>query len=278
MGALPLKFMYMDESGKDLISQSDINVFIFGGMVLDKDNVFQVLTDFKEVYQKYRLKLKAHLNQNISGPDKGKRIQRMLGSFELHASEIFNPTKDKRRGTKIYKENPWKYFPRADVFMLVDELLNAVKPYIESIFMYKVEKQDYLDYCTINQKEVSDGNIYDLTIDYILKDYHQWLSSQNKKGALIPDNLDSTIRDRFVKIMNEHSINDFWSEPIVVESHSNAFTQLVDIITYCYYVVYHKNKKKEHYDAIKRAYNKHIKELVKEKDVIENLNSCSKIT
>ena len=264
--------MYMDESGKNIITQSGQDIFIFGGLIIKQDDVFNALTKFKTIYQKYRKDLRSHLNKNITGPDKGERIHKMLTNFEFHAVQLFNPQKNITRNGKMIKENPWQYYPDAKRFQLVNDLFYQMKPYIDQLIMFKVEKPNFISYCKNNSLVPSDKLVDDLMVDFITAEYDQWLKNRGLKGVIVPDRLDSKIRDNFVQKIQEYASPNLWTEPVCVESYFNAFTQIIDLITYCYYIMYTNAKTKPNYNAIEKVYNKTIKCLLLEKDLIQYLD------
>lgn len=261
----------MDESGKGMLNQKNQDVFIFGGMVIDKDHVYDAINDFKKIYQKNRNLLKKYLNQQINTADKAQRIHHMINKFEFHAAEIFNPDMDQVRKNKIIKENPWKYYPVTARFKLINEILSTMKKYMSRIYMFKVNKLDFLSHCTNHGLNPCDTLLNEKMADFILMEFDNWLKEESKRGAIIPDRLDSEIRDIFVEKIKQYSPDHLWTEPIIVESYSNAFTQIIDIITYCYYMVYKNTTHKTNFKSVQKAYNIHIDKLVVEKDLYKNL-------
>ena len=271
-GGKKMEFMYMDESGKNILTQSNQNLFVFGGLILNKDKVFDALTAYKSIYKRNRDAIKIRLNKGIITPDKGERIQKMLEKFEFHAVKIFNPNKQTVRKGRVIEENPWLYYPAAERFKLIHDVFINISPYITKVVMYKVEKASFLQYCSIKGLTPSDAMLTDKMIEFITDEYHEWLQKANKKGTIIADRLDSTIRDGFVTKINVSKHKHYWTEPITVESHLNAFTQIIDIITYCYYIVYTNATHKDNFNAVKNVYNTHIRKLLEEKDLVDFLN------
>jgi len=270
-----LKFMYMDESGKNIITQKSQSVFIYGGMILDKDNVYNALSDFKVIYQQNRNAIKKKLNDKITTEDKANKIHEMIGHFEFHAVEMFNPLRDKIKGGKVLKENPWKYCSIEQRFKVIHDILIKITPYIDKIYMFKVDKVSFIQYCSENGLTPKDALVDDSMIDFIIDEYSSWLKENGRKGAIVPDRLDSVIRDSFVNKIRTTCPESFWTEPIIVESYSNAFIQIIDIITYCYYMIYTNANTKPNFKAIQNVYNKHIKNIIIEKDLVEFLNKCN---
>jgi hypothetical protein len=272
----------MDESGKNLITQDKQSVFIFGGMVLDKSNVYNALLDFKIIYQQNRDIVKKKLNEKLDEKinagemtieEKSKKIHEMIGHFEFHAVEMFNPKRDKIKSKRVLKENPWKYCSTEQIFKGIHDILIKITPYIDKIYMFKVDKSSFIEYCNDKGLIPKDDLVDNKMIDFIINEYSNWLKEKDKKGAIVPDRLDSTIRDLFVDKIRDTCPDSFWSEPIIVESYSNAFIQIIDLITYCYYMIYTNANNKSNFNAIKKVYNKHIKNIIIEKDLVEYLNS-----
>jgi hypothetical protein len=266
-----MKFMYMDECCKNLISNHNHTVYIYGGMIIDKKDVHAALSDFKGIYQRAKTYLKERMKQQLkNNPDKGNIMQTVFDKFELHAAQIFNPDHTIRKG-QIKRYNPWKYSDPRETFNILHTLIDKLTPYISEILIFKIDKSNILNYGTKKGINIDDNYVDEKIIEFIIEEYDTWLKKFNQKGALIPDKLDSGLRDKFVDKINMINPDFFWSEPIVVESYSNAFTQLIDIITYCYYLVYTNASHKQNFKAIQRLYYKRIKPKVVEKDLYEKL-------
>lgn len=271
-------FMYIDESGKNMITQTNIDTYFIGGLNIESEQVFEALNTFKDKYQKVREKLKKQYRQNTNESERAKRIKDTFYNFELHAVEMFNPTRDKKR-KKLYRENPWKYSNMQEIIQFSNELLSAIKPYIKNVYIYKTDKPEILKYCSENGIKATDTLLDDYMVNFVVNSFNDILISTDKKGTILPDNLDSRIRDQFVSEIGNTSSRNLWSEPVVIDSASNAFTQIIDIITYCYYLVYTgKCDTKEELKPVKTAYKKHIKSFIIEKDLIEYLNLKKTLT
>lgn len=274
-----MKIMYMDESGKNIISQPKQNIFIFGGVIVDQSRIYEALNEFKDIYQNSRIKLKEmvkkeFLKEGISEQEISRRMTKMFDKFEFHAVKMIN-RKDKYRGKKLIEENVWKYCPPTEVFKIINEIFIKISPYINSLYMFKVEKQSYIDYCNGLSITPSDSLCYEHMIEFVLSEYNSLLMSEKIKGAIVPDRLESRIRDNFVQAIHVQKYNTFWTEPIPVDSDTNAFTQLIDLITYFYYKIYINDTNMDNFKAIKKSYLKHIKDIVIEKDLTEYLKKSS---
>ena len=245
---------------------------MFGGLIINKEAVFEALAAYKRIYQKNRKAVKNRLNINIKGEDKGPRIQKMLDKFEFHAVQIFNPYKENRRNGKLLQENPWKYYPAAERFKLVHDVFISIAPYITKVVMFKAEKQSFLNYCETKGLTATDKMLTENMIHFIISEYQEWLHEEGQHGTIITDRLDPAIRDEFVAKIHASKYKNFWTEPVTVESHLNAFTQIIDIITYCYYMVFTNATGKENFKGIKNVYDKHIKGILEEKDLVDFLN------
>lgn len=268
-----MKFMYMDESGKNLITQPKQNVFIFGGLVIDDEHIYQALKEYKLIYQQARERLKEIVKkelkkQGVKEDDICKRMDKMFGKFEFHAVNMIN-RKDKVRKGKVIEENPWKYMSVAEIFEIINKIFIKLAPYINSIYMFKIDKKPYKDYLIKKGVKPTDCLCHQDMIEFIIEEYERFLKSNATEGALIPDRLDSDIRDKFVFNLHSKKSSTLWSEPITVESNTNAFTQLIDLITYFYYKIYIKDTNMYNYNAIRRAYLKHIKDKVIEKNFLD---------
>lgn len=267
-----MEFMFMDESGKNILTQLNQDIYIFGGLIINKENVFLALDAFKTIYQEHRNALKQELKNKISTPDKGMRIQEMLFNFELHASNIFNPNKMQMRNGKLIRENPWRFYPASKRFKMIHDLFISITPYITKINMFRAEKTSYIEYCKQNNIIPNNDSLDEKMIKFIINEYNDWLCMNNKKGTLITDRLDSNIRDKFVHEIHISNHQQYWSEPITVDSQFNAFTQIIDIITYCYYITSIKATHKDNYNAIEKVFNLFIKPIMEEKDLVCSLS------
>lgn len=268
-----MKFMYMDESGKNLITQPKQNVFIFGGLVIDDQNIYPALEEYKNIYQEARSQLKNLVKkelkkQGIEEKELSIRMQKMFDKFEFHAVKMIN-RKDLVRKGKVIEENPWKYMSDAEIFRIINNIFIKVSKYIHSIHMFKIDKQPYIDYLNEQDVQATDFLCHQHMIEFIIEEYEKFLTSYSTEGALIPDKLDSGIRDIFVLSLHNKKSSTLWPEPITVESNTNAFTQLIDLITYFYYKIYIKDTNMCNYNAIRRAYLKHIKDKVLEKNFLD---------
>ncbi|WP_393947804.1 DUF3800 domain-containing protein [Lysinibacillus sp. PWR01] len=265
----------MDESGKGFLNSAEQKVFIFGGVILDRSNVYNALRDFKVVFQKHKQKLREIINQQIPHENgsqvKSDRIHNMFSEFELHAAYLFNPEREDVRKGNVIKENPWKFYPNEVRMELVNEVFKAIDPYIEKIYMFKIDRSSFTDFCNDINSKPTDILSYQLLIPNVLKEYDSWLETNGGTGVIIPDRLDSKIRELFVEFLQDKSLQNLWSEPITVESYTNAFTQIIDLITYCFYVVYTDAQHKQNYKAIKRVYFKYLGKHIEIKDLVKKL-------
>lgn len=272
-------FMYIDESGKNMITQSSINTYFIGGLNVESERVFEALNKFKVKYQQAREKLKKQYRKNTPEAEKSKRISDTFFNFELHAVEMFNPTRDKKR-KKLYRENPWKYSNKQEIIQFVNEILLEIKPFIKNVYIFKVDKPEILQYCRENGIQPKDNLLDDYMVEFVVNSFNDILISTNKKGTILPDNLESRIRDQFVIEIGKVGSKNLWAEPVVIDSASNAFTQIIDIITYCYYLIYTGKCEDDEkgLKPVKTAYTKHIEGLIVEKNLIEYLNSKKSLT
>ncbi len=273
--------MYMDESGKGFMKSPDQKVFIFGGVILDRTNVYNALIDFKEIFQEHKSRLREIINQNIphveGTEEKSDRIHNMFWEFELHAAYLFNPEREDVRKGEIKKENPWKYYSNDLRMELVNEVFKKIEPFIEKIYMFKIDRPNFTQFCREIDQSPTDKLAYKLLIPKVLEEYNTWLQLSNRTGAIIPDRLDPFVREGFVASLQENNLENLWSEPITVESYTNAFTQIIDLITYCFYVVYTDAQHKQNFKSINKAYKKYLADHVEVKDLVtvlrEELNS-----
>lgn len=268
-----MKFMYMDESGKNIITQHRQKVFIFGGLVIDKSNIYPALADYKLIYQKARNDLKTVVKKNlkqekISEYEISKRMMKMFDNFEFHAVKMIN-RKDIIRNGKLLEENPWKYMNEPQIFEIIHNLLTNMSNYIDTLYMFKIDKQPYIEY--INNKNIKPNDLicHQDMIEFIIEEYEKILCAINTEGALIPDRLDANIRDAFVLSLYTKKSKNLWSEPITVESNSNAFTQLIDLMTYFYYKIYIDDNDMPNFRSINKLYSKYLKDKLIEKDFIK---------
>lgn len=258
----------MDESGKNLMSDPKHNIFIYGGLIIDKENVENSLYKFKEVYQEARAYLQGEMRNKFEGEgsDKSNAMRQVFNSFEFHAVEIFN-NRHRIKRSKIVAYNPWVYADVSQKFNYVRDLLEAISPYITKVFIYKVEKNLLKNFQKENGITIDDDYVDREMIKYIIKEYDKWLIKENTKGALLPDMLDSDIREKFVEEINLYKSNHIWPEPIIIDSSTNAFTQIIDIITYCYYMISQDLQHKDNFKAIQRLYHQKMEKHIEVKDL-----------
>lgn len=275
-----MKFMYMDESGKNLISDPHQTVFIYGGLIIDHQNVEKALTDFKVIFQEARTYLKEEMRNNFEGnpAEKTEAMHKVFNKFEFHAVEIFNRRHKTKGNGEVKRYNPWKYAQPSTTFSLVRRLIEAIHPYISDVFIYKVDKSKLTTYFQATNTTPHDDFVHDEMIRFVINEYDQWLKQYDKQGALLPDKLDPDIRERFVQEINTYNSQAFWSEPIIVESYTNAFTQMIDVITYCYYLVYTNASNKPNFSSIQRLFYDKINKFITVKDLGDELNSQIKNT
>ncbi len=266
----------MDESGKNIIKQTNQYVFIFGGIVIEKDNVYKALDDFKKIYQEAKFVLRKNLRKKITSADRAERIKKIIEKFELHAVEMFNPKDNLTKKGVIRRENPWQYYPETEIYRVIHNILIKLSPYISNVQMYKVDKSKIMTYFKENGISPDDQLVYEYMIKFVIREYDQYLHRRQKKGALVLDNLDSSFREKFVEYLSENRSQLLWTEPVIVDSISNAFMQLTDIILFCYRIMYLESTHQKRYRTIEKVYNKFIKSLVIEKDLMVMLSQPNK--
>ncbi|MEK5419478.1 DUF3800 domain-containing protein [Paenibacillus sp. FSL L8-0708] len=285
----------MDESGKYILSRRE-PIFIFGGLLIDRNRIFEALEVFKEIHGKLKEQLKSKANSSIPkeepakvskkkrrGEEEGKeenhrntltksdRIHMMFENFEFHASVMFKRS-DNVRDDEITSENPWKFLNDSELPKILRELLSSLQPYVEKIYMFKVTGEEYKRYCDSIGERATDDKLCKDMVDFILDEYTAVLIEQEVIGALIPDRLDKRMRKQFVSsLAKNHSESPIWLEPITVESHSNAFTQLIDVITYIYRMYILNDNSKISFEALRKIYLKYLKDVTEEMDLIDYL-------
>lgn len=100
---------------------------------------------------------------------------------------------------------------------------------------------------------------------FVLEELSSTYSSE--KVFLVMDNLDSEIRDSFVEELEGKNYPNLWAEPIIVESHKNAFIQLIDLFTYVFYLDYSDKFVRRRLKRVRNAYRSQIKDLITTKDL-----------
>ncbi|WP_245754901.1 DUF3800 domain-containing protein [Pelosinus propionicus] len=267
--------MYMDETGKNILGQTNQVVYMYGGVIIDNTKVYDALSIFKKNFQLAKKSVKDKWTVALRDSGKNEKeisadLSRLLIKYELHSREIFNPTVDfDKRG--IIKLNPWKYHAPSEIGDIINKLLEEMSPFIERIYIFKTDKNSITDYLTSNGiAKPKDKHVNNRMVDFIVNQYGERLVSKNKKGVLIPDRLDSDIRECFVTKIKENSFGGrLWSEPVAVESYFNGFTQLVDIILYCYRIIYLHQTDKPAFIAIEQKYNSVISPLIANYDLVD---------
>jgi hypothetical protein len=269
-----MHFLYLDESGKDLYTDpQNKGIYIFGGIVVNKNNVHDTLNNFKPIYQKFRRKVKEEV-QNQLGEANHNDATKVMFNFEFHATEIFKTKRD--------QSNPWSYFDPQNKFRMVYELIDTVIDSVECVYIFEINKNELNDYRNgkglsepdkKHEKRQLDKELDKEIIKMVVDTFNQFLIETGTKGSIIPDRLNSDIRENFVSYMKNNPSDLCWSEPILVDSNLNAFTQLVDIITYVYlkYRTLDPTSKKTKVQDFHRAMNRTYKQRIEPKAVIVNL-------
>lgn len=274
-----MKFVYMDESGKGFLKMPSPSRFIYGALIIERDNVSQALEIYKEIFSSAKKKVHQGLKEDaalkqLSQDERSKTIEKVLEKFEIHSVELFNPNIDKTtKQGDIIKHNPWKYISNFERVKIVEDLFTNLKPMINQIFMFQIEKESFNE---LFQKDPSvkekEQIAFQAIIDYILDELTVFSKSDDCEIALIMDTLDSKTRESFVKKISDGNYPNLWAEPIVVESHKNAFVQLIDLITYVFYLNYTEKIEHPEHKRIRKAYKSQIKDLIITKDFVESLD------
>lgn len=268
-----MKFIYMDESGKQFLNDSFRNRFLFGALIIDRKNVPPALKAFKESFSKLKDKVKQGIredskNTGLSDNMSSDRSTRIIDKFEIHSNEVFNPHQDKKRGTATI-ENPWKFIKEDEALELLSELLLKIHPFIESIYMFEIERASYKSFFSPPKHKLPVAQ--NELIKYIVEDFHHLSQEQSTYITIVTDTIDSKSRDLFIDEIFSNNYDNLWVEAILVESYKNAFIQLIDLITYLYYLDYSGQLDKEQPSKPFKRFKKHYKEHYLNKMVIKDL-------
>lgn len=255
-----MKVMYIDETSKNIFTEpSHPGNYVFGGVVIKKDDIHSFISKFK--YHTVSHERKLRMKVPNGNPNKSK----MFNSFEFHAKEMlknhrYNPNTEK---------NVWCYYSKAEKFQAINNIIADVDKYVEKYLFYVVNKENFIECYSGELGKLSrnrDKNNFcdSKMIETIITDYNSRLFKTGHKGLIVPDELDSNIREMFLNSYNElkDDLTQLWLEPITVFSHKNAFTQYVDIITYLFNVYYSEIEDKSYYSSAKKIFTEKIKEKI----------------
>lgn len=272
-----MKLVYIDESGKGFVNDPQQDYFIYGGIAVEKENVETVLNIYKTHFKKAKEKVKKSYEENLkttmSEEDYSNFMRELSEKFEIHSVEVFNPTREKVRKGVLKKANPWKHISPVELSKMIEDIMVEIFPYIERIVMFKTDKDKFLDFCGEKSFEKTNEKADELIIECVLDTFNEMGSSTDSHVTLVTDMLSSDTRELFVKKINEKTANlhKLWAEPIIVESSKNAFTQIVDILTYLYHLDVSGKIEKEQYKKIKSVYKQQIKDKIERVELIDYL-------
>jgi|GEM_PF-1478902 len=256
-----MDFLYIDETGKNIFTDTGSKGFyIYGGIIINKSEVYSCLEKFKIIYQRHRALLKTILRAEVQPTeerDKLSIIRHLLYNYEVHSYYMFNKSDPQK--------NPWCYYDNRSKYSMAEEIIDAMIPSIEKVYFFKADRESLTKhYDEINLVGHNDRrtaimrNSYteEKMIEYIITEFDNWLQASNKKGTIIPDEFEANIREIFLNKMHELQSDRCWNEPIIVSSHLNAFTQVADLFTYIFMKATTSNPKKN--KRFKRIYKNKI--------------------
>ena len=270
-----MNVMYIDESGKNLFSDgNNKGLYVYGGIILNKDKVYECLNRFKFIYQKHRREIHLLLREQIIEDDpmtKSEKVRVLMANYEIHAYYMFNKAEPNK--------NPWFYYGGREKHLLIKELIDSVMELIDAVYYFQADKETlslYYDEIKLtgdNDKQTNklrDKTTEKELLELMIKEFHDWLEKRQRKGLIIPDVLDEKLRESFVSKMYEYKSYRCWDEPILVDSGSNAFTQLADLVTYIYMKINTSHLKSN------KSFRKLYKQKIQEKAVICDLTNYLK--
>lgn len=283
-----MKFIYMDESGKSFLRSTIDTRFIYGALSIERENVAKVLKVFKEIFKDAKSKVhegvKKHPEfqvpkkgtleeKSLINGERGNKIEKTLENFEIHSVDLFNPTKDKLNNQReIIKYNPWQFIDSSDRSKIIEDLFKSITPLIGNIYMFQIEKESFNTLFTNNetmkQREKTASKVI---IQFVLEELNSLAVSEGERFALIMDTLEGKTRDAFVTEIEENKYPMLWAEPIVVESHTNAFIQLIDLFTYVFYLEYSGKIEEPEFKRVRNSYRKYPKKIIITKDFMDSL-------
>lgn len=268
-----MKFIYMDESGKGFLNSPSQNMFVYGALIVEKNNVSKALTIYKKLFTRAKEAIKKGMREDKElalrpSQERADHIHSVLEKFEIHSVDVFNPKKDSGRR----KENPWKYADTVERSIIIEDLLKEIKPMVHKIFMFKIEKQPFNEFVKKIHQPSSETLANHLFMPFMFGTLNDWAEIDESKIALITDTLDAPIREDFIKYLSEGPYDNLWSEPILVESHKNAFTQLIDLITYLFYMDKSGKLDLTEHKRLRKIYRSEIRDMIDVKDLVNFLN------
>lgn len=256
-----MDFLYIDETGKNIFSDtSSKGLYIYGGIILNKDSVYECLNKFKLIYQNHRSQLIVALRKSIDDtPTKSKTIimSELLRHYEVHSYYMFNKSNPEK--------NPWIYYANQNKYQMAFEIVEAMIEHIEAILYFKADRSTlniYYDsiglFDSDNRQKatIRDRFTEDKMIECIITEFNHWLIKVDRKGAIIPDEFESGMRELFLSKMNKLKFERCWNEPVLVSSKVNAFTQTADLFTYIFMKTISSKPNKN--KAFKNMYHRYI--------------------
>lgn len=273
-----MDFLYIDETGKNIFSDTTSKgLYIYGGLVLNKESVNECLNKFKNVYQKHRTALNTELRSVISGTQEKSKatiISELLRNYEVHSYYMFNKVDPQK--------NPWAYYSIQNKYQMAFELIEAITPHIEKVFYFKADRAllttyyDSLNMYGSSEKQTAslrDRYTEEKLVECIIYEFHSWLTTVNRKGTIIPDEFESGMREMFLSKLHEQSFDRCWNEPIIVSSNLNAFTQVADLFSYIYMKTISSRPKK--FKPFKKMYFQYIEPIAVVFDLNDYLNQSN---
>lgn len=269
----------MDESTRDFLEKTEDAIFIYGALIIEKEKVAPALEIYKKIFKTARDKIHTGLKRNekikqLDDDTRSTAIDNVLKKFEIHSYELFNPRRNEtNKKGEITKYNPWQFIENSDRLGIIETLFTEIKPFISDIFMFQIHNKSFDNHYpgkSIKEKRILAN---EHITQYVLKELSILSISDNI--VFVMDNLDSDIRDAFVKELSEKKYPNLWAEPIIVESHKNAFIQLIDLFTYVFYLDYSNKFEKRKLKRVRNSYRSQIKDLVSIKDLLTYISATS---
>lgn len=209
-----LKILYIDEAGNtglDL-NNSQQPIFTIGGIVVDESDWYKLNHYIQQMKEK---------------------ISPELTSSEIHASDIFNSSKNVKKGFD-FRKNDYKY--NLKILEDIVDLIVSLKPIL---FCFNINKSTYLEklnlyiYKTTYIKQKIEP--YTFSFGRIIRDYNEYLKNNNCNGMIFRDEIRS-VEEEIEYLYETYSTNNDFSNIIEsalsLDSKKSNFIQIADICNF----------------------------------------------
>ena len=238
-----MKILYIDEAGNTGLDLNNNQqpIFTLCGIVVDEADWYE-------------------LNHHIQQVKK--EISPELISAEIHASEIFNSSKNLKKGFD-FRKNPYQ-----KNLEILENIVDSITSIGFDIFCFNIKKDTYLENLKQYLKFDKSKNIvepYTLSFARMIRAYDNYLIEKNCNGMIFKDEITSVDKelDKLYDVVfsDECTINNIIENALSLDSKKSTFIQLADICNFYinkYYSItlYDKVKNKEKKEHCLKQYEK----------------------